>query len=769
MGYHTVLVVDRGALESSHLYRALVEHRSKTQLKHSYKFAFFSLDQPVDQVAFENFRSMLRLDARLPCSEDHASLLRLRGVVFDKDRVAQFTELVKLVRNHFPGLFVGYVSEQPERSCSQEVTTPTCSDCCCIADGQLRYSSGAATMLGTLDTIIEGFYLAPYWEALRTYASKRITNFHALPIGHACSATPSIADFVAFYSEGLFSAETSLYTAPLDSLLNPQSTILHAQQKAASAFGSALFAPPRFENYGTCFVTNGTSAANRIVISAFVKPDDYVLIDRSCHESHYYALANAHARPIIVEPSYNQFGIVGQTQIERLSAALRLLLVTRERLPAAVILTNPTFDGIYFRPELVADAFRVTLSDFWREHRGTARLEGLLQSVPRAIAEAHPDKLGKEIDEASFLVAAFRRIVFLFDEAWSAHGFFHPKLVQFTAMHAAIALAQDDPQVYAKSIRFYATQSTHKNLSAFRQGSMIHYRDPVKHLPDLERRFSQSFRAHTTTSPNASIIASLDVARRQAQIDGTEMIDNCMRLAERFRRSVAKPAQPLNKGFYAIAEAEMLASAHAEATGHSPSDFYLDPCRVTITWDFAATGVDVRRLLLDHGIQVNKFDARSVLVIFNIGSTDESLDVLYCALRSVRELLEERRPDALAALTEIHFPARLVPILDEKNLGWWMKNLGDYPCVVLDVAEMYNDMMCAGAAKPRYISANFVTTYPPGYPILIPGQTIEVQDLLYLQNMAVRDMLGARLVDGKLKIAAFVLPDGGKPANLCPQ
>ena len=763
MSHHTVLVVDRGTQDSSPIYQALVEHRSKTLLRHSYKFAFFSLDQPVDQAAFDHFRSMLRLDAGLPCSEYHASLLRLRGIVFDRDRVAQSTELVKLVRNHFPGLFVGYVSEQPERSYDQNVIASMGFDCCCVADGALRYPRGAATTLSTLDTIIEGFYLAPYWEALRTYASKRLANFHALPIGQARSATPSIADFVTFYSEGLFSAETSLYTAPLDSLLNPQSTILRAQQKAAIAFGSALFAPPQFENYGTCFVTSGTSAANRIVISAFVKPGDYVLIDRSCHESHYYALAYAHANPIIVEPFYNPLGIAGPISIERLSAAFRLLLVTRERLPAAVILTNPTFDGIYFRPELVVDAFREVLTDFWREHRGTERLEGLLQSVPRVIAEAHPVKLDREIDEASFLVAAFRCIVFLFDEAWSAHGFFHPKLVQFTAMHAAIALAQDDPQVYAKSIRFYTTQSTHKSLSAFRQGSMIHYRDPVKHLPDLEQRFSQSFRAHTTTSPNASIIASLDVARRQAQIDGMEMIDNCMRLAERFRRSFAKPVQPFGRGFYAVEEAEMLAPANAASTGHSPAGFYLDPSRVTITWDFAVTGVDVRRLLLDHGIQVNKFDARSVLAIFNIGCTDESLDALCCALRSICELLEESRPDALHDFAEAQLPPRIGAILDDKNLGWWMKNLGDYRCIVLDVEEMYNNIMRSGTTEPRYISANFVTTYPPGYPILIPGQAIEVHDLQYLQNMAVRDMLGVRRVNGQLKIAAFVLPDSGNP------
>src|SRR3989338_4641807 len=106
MSHHTVLVIDRGTQDSSQIYQALVEHRSKTLLRYSYKFAFFSLDQPVDQAAFNHFRSMLRLDAGLPCSEDHASLLRLRGIVFDRDRIAQSTELVKLVRNHFPGLFV---------------------------------------------------------------------------------------------------------------------------------------------------------------------------------------------------------------------------------------------------------------------------------------------------------------------------------------------------------------------------------------------------------------------------------------------------------------------------------------------------------------------------------------------------------------------------------------------------------------------------------------------------------------------------------------
>ena len=182
-----------------------------------------------------------------------------------------------------------------------------------------------------------------------------------------------------------------------------------------------------------------------------------------------------------------------------------------------LVLTNVTFDGIVYDPERV--------------------MEELLA--------IHPD------------------LCFLWDEAWFAYGRFLPLFRRRTAMAAAQALddklaARRTAQPYAglqtqldgspttrsldarllpdpdrAQVRVYATQSTHKSLSAFRQASMIHVWD--QHFERRAEPFTEAFLAHTTTSPNHQLIASLDVARKQMELEGFAMVKNAFQLALRLR------------------------------------------------------------------------------------------------------------------------------------------------------------------------------------------------------------------------------------------
>ena len=71
-------------------------------------------------------------------------------------------------------------------------------------------------------------------------------------------------------------------------------------------------------------------------------------------------------------------------------------------------------------------------------------------------------------------------------------------------------------------IRVYATQSTHKTLTALRQGSMIHVFD--QDFQHNEEAFHEAYMTHTSTSPNYQILASLDVGRRQVELEGFELV-----------------------------------------------------------------------------------------------------------------------------------------------------------------------------------------------------------------------------------------------------
>ncbi len=359
-------------------------------------------------------------------------------------------------------------------------------------------------------------YRTPFFSALKEYSHRPTGVFHAMPISHGKSITEShwIHDMLDFYGMEIFLAETSATCGGLDSLLEPTGPLRDAQQAASRTFGSRQ----------TYFVTNGTSTANKIVVQALVQPGDIVLVDRNCHQSHHYGLMLAGAMVTYLDAyplnHYSMYGAVPLREIKSQLLALRRAgKLDRVKM---VLLTNCTFDGIVY------DVARV--------------MEECLAIKPD--------------------------LVFLWDEAWFAFARFHPVYRPRTAMRAARTLAEklrlpeykaeyqkfleevgaidaaDDevllnrrllPDPARARVRVYSTQSTHKTLTSLRQGSMIHQWDQdFSHK--VEETFHEAYMTHTSTSPNYQILASLDLGRRQADLEGFELvqkqIENAMRLRD---------------------------------------------------------------------------------------------------------------------------------------------------------------------------------------------------------------------------------------------
>jgi arginine decarboxylase len=308
----------------------------------------------------------------------------------------------------------------------------------------------------------------PFFTALRGYSRQPTGVFHALPISRGKSVvnSPWIRDMSDFYGLNIFLAETSATSGGLDSLLEPSGPIKRAQELAARAFGARQ----------TFFVTNGTSTANKIVVQSIVAPGDVVLVDRNCHKSHHYALMLAGARVTYLDSypieHFSMYGAVPLAHIKQ--QLLNYQAAGRLHEVKLLSLTNCTFDGIVYDVERVM-------------HECLA---------------IKPD------------------LVFLWDEAWFAFAGFHPIYRRRTAMAAARTLHEryrsaEYARQYAEAsgsaptmpdpervrIRVYATQSTHKTLTALRQGSMIHVYDQDFETLN-EAAFHEAYMTHTSTSPN---------------------------------------------------------------------------------------------------------------------------------------------------------------------------------------------------------------------------------------------------------------------------
>ncbi len=598
-------------------------------------------------------------------------------------------------------------------------------------------------------------YRTPFFTALTKYSRKPTGVFHAMPIsrGNSVVNSPWIHDMSDFYGLNVFLAETSATSGGLDSLLEPHGPMKEAQTFAARAFGARK----------TFFVTNGTSTANKIVTQSLVAPGDIVLVDRNCHKSHHYAQVLAGSNVAYLDSySIDRFSMYGAISIADIK---RVLLTYRRegRLDRVrmISLTNCTFDGVVY-------------------------------DVERVMTEC---------------LAIKPDLVFLWDEAWYAFARFHPVYRRRTAMATAATLARrfrspeyraeyerrcaelsgldDDalirerllPDPDAVRIRTYATQSTHKTLTSLRQGSMIHVFDE-DFSQSNEEAFHEAYMTHTSTSPNYQVLASLDVGRRQVELEGFELVQRQVELAMTVRDRIA--AHPmLRKYFRVLGSSDLIPDQYRPWGRECPlhfgpvameqawgmDEFVLDPCRLTV--EIGTTGIDgdtfKHEFLMDRwGIQVNKTSRNTVLAMTNIGTTRSSVAYLLEALMGIAEALEsdveqmgplQRKAyrQRIRSLTEDHPP---LPDFSQFHDAFRANPTGVATDGNIRKAYFmaYDDRLCE-YLSPRtvrhrvetgqpVVSAIFVTPYPPGFPVLVPGQEFSKDILDFMDALDTREIHG---------------------------
>jgi len=643
-------------------------------------------------------------------------------------------------------------------------------------------------------------YRTPFFSALKNYSHRPTGVFHALPISHGKSIVEShwIGDMIDFYGMEIFLAETSATCGGLDSLLEPTGPLREAQQLAARTFGSRQ----------TYFVTNGTSTANKIVVQALVRPGDIVLVDRNCHQSHHYGLMLAGAMVTYLDAyplnHYSMYGAVSLREIKSQLLALRRAgKLDRVKM---LLLTNCTFDGVVY------DVRRV--------------MEECLAIKPD--------------------------LVFLWDEAWFAFARFHPVYRPRTAMRAARTLieqlrlpeyreryqefagevgaidAADDevllnrqliPDPARARVRVYSTQSTHKTLTSLRQGSMIHVTDQ-DFSQKVEDTFHEAYMTHTSTSPNYQILASLDLGRRQAALEGFELVQKQIENAMRLRDAVDHHPL-LSKYMRCLTTADLIPAEYRSSGIDQPlrsglpnmikawntDEFVLDPSRITVY--IGATGIDgdhfKRGHLMDrYGVQINKTSRNTVLFMTTIGTTRSSvaylIEVLVTIARDLEAQIIDMSPAERAAheraVQRLTSPSAPLPDFSGFHSSFAGSPVRDSPArdnAAQDTPEgdvrrafylSYNDSYCEyltpEEAEQRVengeqvVSTTYVTPYPPGYPVLVPGQVFSPQILAFMRSLDTPEVHGYRpdlgyrvYVDKALEIAATARaepPPDGPPA-----
>ena len=564
----------------------------------------------------------------------------------------------------------------------------------------------------------------PFFKALMDYAQDGSYSWHCP--GHsggvAFLKSPVGQMFHQFFGENMLRADVCNAVEELGQLLDHDGAIGASERNAARIF-----------NADHCFfVTNGTSTSNKMVWHHTVAAGDVVVVDRNCHKSILHAIIMTGAVPVFLRPTRNHYGIIGPiSQAEFSPDAIRKKIAANPLLkgvnaktvkPRILTLTQSTYDGVLYNTETIKHA-----------------LDGYIDTLH-------------------------------FDEAWLPHAAFHRFYGSFHAMGKKRARPKD--QIV------FATQSTHKLLAGISQASQVLVQDAVERKLD-RHLFNEAYLMHTSTSPQYAIIASCDVAAAMMEAPGgPALVEESISEALDFRRAMRKVDKEFGKDWWfkvwgpdklcaeGIGKSDdwvLKAGDKWHGFGDLAEGFnLLDPIKSTIitpgldmSGKFAKTGIPasiVTKYLAEHGIVVEKTGLYSFFIMFTIGITKGRWNTMVTALQQFKDDYDRNLPmwkmlpefvakhpryermglrdlcQSIHAMYAKGDIARLTTEMYLSDLQPAMKPSDAYACI----AHRKTERVEIDALEGR-ITTTLLTPYPPGIPLLIPGEVFNKKIVDYLR------------------------------------
>jgi arginine decarboxylase len=575
----------------------------------------------------------------------------------------------------------------------------------------------------------------PFFKALLDYAEDGSYSWHCP--GHsggvAFLKSPIGQMFHQFFGENMLRADVCNAVEELGQLLDHDGAIGESEKNAARIF-----------NADHCFfVTNGTSTSNKMVWHHTVAPGDVVVVDRNCHKSILHAIVMTGAIPVFLKPTRNHFGIIGPIPKEEFEPASIMAKIKANPLlkhidpkkikPRVLTLTQSTYDGVLYNTETIK-----------------GMLDGYVENLH-------------------------------FDEAWLPHAAFH----NFYGTYHSMGKKRARP----KEAVVYATQSTHKLLAGISQASHVLVQDAQNRKLD-RALFNEAYLMHTSTSPQYSIIASCDVAAAMMEPPGgTALVEESIAEALDFRRAMRKVDAEYGKDWWfkvwgpeklvedgigkadnwiikgetrTTKKGENVASNWHGFGNLAPGFNMLDPIKSTIVTPgmdlngkFAKTGIPasiVSKFLAEHGVIIEKTGLYSFFIMFTIGITKGRWNTLLAALQQFKDDYDRNQP-----------MWRILPEFCQKHPHYEKMGLKDLCQHVhnlyakYDIARLTTDMYLSSlepAMTPSdayahiarrktdrveidhlegRITVGLVTPYPPGIPLLIPGEVFNKRIVDYLK------------------------------------
>jgi lysine decarboxylase len=541
--------------------------------------------------------------------------------------------------------------------------------------------------------------------------------------GSAFLRSPVGSIFYDFYGSNSFKGDISVSMLEMGSLLDHSGPHLEAE----------LFIAKTFNADKSYIVTNGTSASNKIVGMSLLHKGETVLIDRNCHKSITHLLMVEDVNPIYLKPTRNSYGIMGgipkseitnesiKNKIKKANQVVKKnkKIKTPFKWPIYAVITNSTYDGIFYNATY----------------------------------------LKKNLDVKNIH----------FDSAWAAYTNFSPIYKDLFGMCGKAP----------KNKVIYETQSTHKLLAAFSQVSMIH----VKGSSD-DSMLNAAYMMHTTTSPQYSLVASAEMAAAMMQGNsGKLLMKSSQEKSMSFRHEMKKLNKQNKQGwFFDVWQPKEIGSKakcwalKSKEKWHGfdivDKDYlYLDPIKMTVLTpgikngkltDFGIPASIVAKFLDYQGIVVEKTGPYSILFLFSIGiDKAKSLKLLSAFMEFKREFDENQKIEKmlpnLYRIDPVFYKNMRIQTLAEGihniNKKYNLPDILDKAYNVLPEQCMtpyqaFQEFIRDTAKKcnvknlKNKICAEMILPYPPGIPLILPGEKITDESIKMLEFIIILCEIG---------------------------
>lgn len=653
----------------------------------------FYQDEPIKELA----QALRQQGFQLITPQDSADLLkliehnpRICGVIFDWDTYGiELCSDINQLNENLP--LYAFINTHSTLDVSANEMR--------MALAFFEYALGAAEEIALRVSQYTTEYLdaitPPFTKALFTYVKEGKYTF-CTP-GHmggtAYQKSPPGCLFYDFFGGNTLKADVSISVTELGSLLDHTGPHLEAEEYIARTFGAE-------QSY---MVTNGTSTSNKIVGMYAAPAGSTVLIDRNCHKSLTHLLMMSDIIPLWMKPARNALGILGgipRNEFSHDTIATKVATTPNATWPVHAVLTNSTYDGLLYNTTWIKQTLDVPSIHF--------------------------------------------------DSAWVPYTQFHPIYNGKSGMSGE--------RVPGKV--FFETQSTHKMLAAFSQASLIHIKGDYD-----EETFNEAYMMHTTTSPSYPLVASIETAAAMLRGNpGKRLINRSVERALHFRKEIKRLNAECEGWFFDIWQPDEIDEADCWPIepgerwhGFSHADhehMYLDPVKVTILTpgmdqqgEMSESGIPaalVAKFLDERGVVVEKTGPYNLLFLFSIG-IDKTR-----AMSLLRGLMDFKRaydlnlrvrnmlPDLYAVDPDFYRNMRIQTLaqgihglIRQHDLpGLMLRAFDVLPEMAMTPHQMFQQQLKGNVETVEIerlinrVSANMILPYPPGVPVVMPGERI---------------------------------------------